>query len=655
MNHHRLLNSILLVAVCAACVCQTAAAQLKLGAVFGDNMVLQRDMELKIWGSATPDSDVSVQLKDQSLSAKADSSGKWMVTGKPISIGAPFAVMISSGNEKLTLKNCVAGDVWICSGQSNMEWRLRDTNDAEATIKAANLPMIRHFKVDNSTALNERDTLTGTGWKVCSPETAADFTAVGFHFGKSLNSKLEVPIGLLNTTWGGTMVEAWTSGDALSTLPDFANRVQDVRDSDKDEAKAAAQAEAFQSWQAKIHKALNDESEQWQADSVDDSTWKQAAVPGFWEAQGFEGYDGTFWYRKSIEIPEGWTGKELTLNLGPIDDGDKTYVNGTLVGQTNAWNAERIYSVAAASVKTNKLTVAVRVTDGMLGGGMYGKPFVTLKDDTGDRIDLSGQWQIKPTSLTADAGPKPATAFAGPHHPTVLYNAMVKPLVPLSFRGVIWYQGESNAGRAYQYRTLFPLLIEDWRSQWNREFPFYWVQLANFQAAATEPGPSSWAELREAQSMTLALPKTGQAVIIDVGEADDIHPRDKATVGNRLAAIAMANNYDRNEEYSGPVYKSMSVQGNVVTLTFDHAESLEARGGPLKRFELAGKDQTFHFAEAKCVGDNKVEVSCDEVPNPVAVRYAWADNPEGCNLYNSAGFPASPFRSDSWKGITGGQ
>ncbi len=653
MSHRFVASLIVFLAVCFGPFCESTFADLQLAGIFSDNMVLQRNMDLKVWGTADVGSAVNVQLKGQSLDAIADADGKWMVTGQPIQVGDPFEVVVTSGSEEVTLKNCVAGEVWICSGQSNMEWVLRNTQNATEVIANANYPMIRHFKVQNTTALTERDSLTGSGWQVCNTETSPEFTAVGFYFAQKLQNEIDVPIGLLNTSWGGTIVEAWTSADSLSTVPEFADRVDAIRGSAEDQAKAANRAETFQKWQTNVLAAIADESEQWQADTIDDSAWKEVNVPGYWENQGFKDVDGAIWYRKKVNIPKEWVGKDLILNLGTVDDGDKTYVNGTFVGETNAWDAKRSYPVDAKLITSNKFYVAVRVTDGNLGGGIYGEPSVSLKSGEGDSIPMNGKWKVKPTTRTESAGPKPAVAFAGPNHPTVLYNAMVEPLIPFGFRGAIWYQGESNAGRAHQYRTLFPLLINDWRSKWNREFPFYWVQLANFQKPAATPWPSNWAELREAQTMTLSLPNTGQAVIIDVGEADDIHPRDKKTVGYRLAAIALTKDYGGGKEFSGPVYKSMSASGNVVTVEFNHSDSLQAIGGELKRFELAGEDQKFHFANAKIV-DGKVEVTCDAVPSPVAVRYAWASNPEGCNLYNASGFPASPFRSDSWKGITEG-
>ena len=303
-------------------------------------------------------------------------------------------------------------------------------------------------------------------------------------------------------------------------------------------------------------------------------------------------------------------------------------------------------------LRAGENTIAIRVADGNGAGGIHGaKENVFIKIPGQDPISLAGDWRFKPSTKTSKLGPKPIQPFSGPNHPTLLHNAMINPLLSYNARGVIWYQGESNAGRAYQYRSLMPLLINDWRNKWNKDLSFYWVQLANFTAAATEPGDSRWAELREAQTMALSVPNTGQAVIIDIGEANDIHPKNKQDVGKRLALIALAKDYGKSVTFSGPMYKSMKIEGDKIRLSFDHAEGLCAKGGKLKRFEIAGDDKKFVWAEALIAG-NDVVVSSSEVEHPVAVRYAWSDNPEGCNLYNGAGLPASPFRTDQWKGIT---
>lgn len=628
------------------------ADDLKPANLFTDNMVLQQNQPFEIWGWANPGEPITVALRDQNSTATANADGKWIASFKPIGLGEPFEIKIQGAEKTIVLKNVVAGEVWICSGQSNMEWEVKSVGNAEKEIANANWPMIRHVRIDHVTGLSKREDVTNSGWQVCSPTTVGGFSATGYYFGRTLHQKLNVPIGLLHTSWGGTIIETWISGESLKTHPDFVDPVKKIESSTSDAEEQKRLAAASRKWAAEFRAAMEDQSDQWQKPDLDDSQWKQINVPGRWEQQGYPDLDGVAWYRRQIEVPADWSGKKATLSVATVDDIDQTYVNGREVGSMNSWNAERSYPLPDDLLKPGTNTVAVRVTDGNGGGGIYGEPEKMFLEVQGkDRISLAGSWKFKPTTKTAELGPPPKQGFAGPNHPTLLHNAMVNPFLRVKARGVIWYQGESNAGRAYQYRSLMPLLIKDWRQKFKQDFSFYWVQLANFTAAAETPGPSTWAELREAQTMALSVPKTGQAVIIDIGEARDIHPKNKQDVGKRLALIALAKDYGVDTEYSGPMFKSVEFVGDQAHLTFDHANGLTAKGGPLKRFEIAGEDQKFVWADARIDGE-KVVVSSDEVPNPVAVRYAWADNPEGCNLYNAAGLPASPFRTDTWKGIT---
>ncbi len=633
-------------------------ADVRLASIFGDNMVLQRGQQVMIFGWSDPATDVEVTLDDQIVTVQADDTGRWVANMNPIEVGDPFDVVVKGNKNTVAIKNCVAGEVWICSGQSNMEWRVKQTNNAEKEIATANFPLIRHCDVVNRISPIAQDDVKTTGWQICSPETAGNFTAVGFYFGRELHQELNVPIGLINTTWGGTIVEAWTSGQSLKTHPDFKDRVMEIEALSANK-KALYDAERkLAEWNKAFNDALITHSDNWQDPSIDDSDWAELNAPGIWETQGHPTLDGVAWYRKTIDVPEGWSGKDLKISLAKVDDIDHTYVNGELVGNMTNHTANRVYDVPAKLVKRGKMSIAVRVADGAGGGGIHGdKRAMKLIHPTEEPISLSGKWRFKIGSKTLALGKRPkSSAFSGPNNPTALYNAMVNGLVPISFRGAIWYQGESNAGRAYQYRSLFPLLIQDWRQRWNRDddstFSFYWVQLANFTKPTDSPGPSRWAELREAQSMTLSLPKTGEAVIIDIGEARDIHPRNKQDVGKRLALHALVNDYGKDLVYSGPRYKDMHVNGQEVHLSFDHVGGgLIAKGGELKRFEIAGSDKIFHWATATIYGDI-VAVSSEAVKDPIAVRYAWADNPEGCNLYNAEGLPASPFRTDDWPGIT---
>lgn len=620
--------------------------------IFTDNMVLQRQKPFVIWGWANPTQDVSVSLKNQTVTATANADGKWMTQFSPIEVGEPFEIRIVSESQSVTLKNVVAGEVWICSGQSNMEWTVQGSANPEQEKANAKFPQIRHVKLNHVTSPGKNDDAPNTGWQICAPETVGQFTAVGYYFGRELHQNLDVPIGLINTSWGGTIIEAWISGESLKSHRDFADVVRGIESSAGDESKQIQQAEQLKAWNARFKTAWDDPSEQWKDPDADDAAWKEIQVPGQWEGQGYPGLDGVAWYRRKFSVPANWIGKAPILSIAKIDDEDQTFVNGQKVGSVNGWNSPRKYNLPATLLKQGENSIAIRVGDGNGGGGIHGgADEVWISVEGEPPIPLHGTWKFQPTEKTIAIGPKPQVALNGPNHPTVLHNAMVHPIVPYTIRGTIWYQGESNAGRAYQYRSLMPLLVKDWRAKWNQDFSFYWVQLANFMAPAEEPKESAWAELRESQSMALTVPKTGQAVIIDIGEARDIHPKNKQDVGRRLALIALAKDYGKSNEYSGPVYQSIAIEGNQARLTFTHADGMHAKGETLNRFQIAGADKRFYWADARIDGD-QVIVSSPEVAQPVAVRYAWADNPSGCNLYNSAGLPASPFRTDSWKGIT---
>lgn len=636
-----------------------AFAEVKVANIFGDNMVLQRDTPVNIFGTAEPGAKIVVSVRDQSVTAETDEQGRWLAVLQPLSVGQPFQVKVQGEENTVTLNNVVAGEVWICSGQSNMEWTVSRAGNPAEEIAAANWPLIRHVKIKNTTATSLQTEAENSGWQICSPETAGNFTAVGYYFGRHLHQDLDIPIGLINTSWGGTIVETWISGKSLKTLDDFRDRVNELENTSGPlKQKRADYQAAMNKWTAEYQNALRnaEKPEFWEA-NADDSQWKTHQLPNHWESQDLSGVDGVVWYRRDIEIPDQWAGKPAILALGKIDDQDKTYVNGKLVGQTGVWSSLRNYPIAADSMKAGTMSIAVQVTDTGGDGGFYGKPEVMqLAVEGQDPLSLAGEWKYRVGMNMSDLPKRPRNPDPrGPNHPTLLHNAMVNPIVPVTFRGAIWYQGESNASRAYQYRELFPLLIQDWRGKWDKEFPFYWVQLANFTAVQKEPGDSEWAELREAQSMTRTLPKSGQAVIIDIGEARDIHPKNKQEVGRRLALHALAKDYGKEVVCSGPTFKRMVREGKRIRLLFDNIHGgLVAQDGELKQFAIAGEDRVFVWADAR-IEDNEIVVSSRDVDNPVAVRYAWANNPEGCNLYNQEGLPASPFRTDDWPGVTKGK
>ncbi len=625
-------------------------SNVRLPRLISDNMVLQREKPITIWGWANAGEKVTVQFNKQTKSTKTDKSGKWLVTLSAEQAGGPF-VMTVKGKNTITINNILVGEVWVCSGQSNMEWPVRLTNNAEAEIKASNFPQIRHFTVQKAVSAIPEEEVKGGDWKAATPENVGDFTAVGFFFARELYNELKVPIGLVHTSWGGTHSETWTSKKAFEESEEFKDMIAKMPQLDFDALAKKKTEEITKKLKEKnLNLPAGNEATAWKESNFDDSSWPAVKVPQLWE-NTLGDLDGVVWLRKTISLEDDEAGKAAVLKLSTIDDGDETYVNGVKVGQTNSYNMPRSYVVPASVLKKGKNVIAVKVTDTGGGGGIYGEEKeVRLIVNAGKEYALAGDWKVGVESIASSVAVGPNS------YPTLLFNAMINPILNYSIRGALWYQGESNAGRAYQYRTAFPLMIRDWRTHFKQgDFPFYFVQLASFNAAmGNSTQGSTWAELREAQTMTLSLPNTGMAVTTDIGEATDIHPRNKQDVGKRLAAIALNQLYDKKQEYSGPMYQSMKVEGNKIRLTFTHAGNglqVKDKYGYLKAFEVAGADQKFYYAKAWIEG-NDIVVSCDAVANPVAARFAWADNPDDANLFNKEGFPAVPFRTDSWRGVT---
>ena len=620
-----------------------------LSPVFTDHMVLQRDQKDAVWGWAKPGEKVSVSLAGQSADAVAGADGKWQVMLPALPAGGPHNMTVS-GPEIVTLVDILIGDVWICSGQSNMEWKVADSNDAAAEIAAANHPQIRSITLPHVTAAQPQSTFTSPGWEVCSPQTAGGFTAVGYFFGRKLHEELKVPVGLIHTSWGGTIAEAWVSKEGLAPIGDF------------NAAMAALEQQAKPTWPTAQDQwfTKNDEGTQdswWM--KVNEDEWTPVEQPLQWTGSpvaGLANFDGVAWFRRWIDLPAAMDGKEAELHLGAIDDEDTVWLNGKQIGSTEGFMKHRVYKVPAGILKgTNWL--AVRVLDGSGGGGMTG-PASSMKlvvPGVGE-VPLAGSWRYKIGADLAKSEPFPKRFGDNPNMPTVLYNAMISPLLPYGIKGAIWYQGESNAGRAQQYRKVLPTLIGDWRKRFGQgDFPFYIVQLANFTPWRTEPGESDWAELREAQAMTgRNVPNSGIAVTIDIGDAADIHPRNKQDVGKRLALQALKKTYGKDVVAAGPEFKSAKVEGGAMRLSFDSVGGgLVAKDGTLKGFAIAGEDKKFVWAEAKIDGETVV-VSSPQVASPVAVRYGWENNPDS-TLFNQEGLPAGPFRSDDWPGVTDGR
>ncbi|MDP2337025.1 MAG: sialate O-acetylesterase [Bacteroidota bacterium] len=628
------------------------SAQVKLPPIFNSNMVLQQGIEIPVWGWASPGEKVTVTIEKATVFAKTSKEGKWLVKLPAMKSGGPYQMTVKGKNLQ-TFDNVKIGEVWVCSGQSNMEFNLISANNGESEVEASNYPEIRLFTVKKRISQTPQDQLEEGEWQECSPATSHHFSAVAYFFGRALYEKLKVPIGLINTSWGGTIAETWISGETIEKDPDFAGQLSQLKKINLDDYAKTIEKEVRErvGEYSTVDLGMKGDQPIWADPDFNDSAWKLMKLPGYIEQNGLEGVDGIIWFRKEINILPAEAGKPATLRLAKINDSDHSYLNGTLIGSTILMaEKSRVYKIPAGLLKSGKNILTVQVED--IGGncGIYGDTAMLRLQCENRTISLSGNWKYKLGLVKFN------TVLSPNSYPTLLYNGMINPLVPYGIKGAIWYQGESNAGRAKQYQRVFPDLIKDWRTHWNQgEFPFLFVQLANFMKADSIPSESSWAELREAQSKTLALPNTGMAVITDVGDALDIHPKDKQTVGNRLALAALKVAYHQDLVFSGPVYQKMNVIGTKVTLTFDQVGTglkIKDKYGYLKGFAVAGEDHQFYWAKAVITGINTIEVSCPDVQHPVAVRYAWGSNPDDANLYNSADLPASSFRTDQWKGIT---
>jgi sialate O-acetylesterase len=629
-----------------------ASADVRLPNIFGDNMVLQRDRPIMIWGWANPGEKVTVQLDKQSKKVTAGKDGKWKLSLNAMPAGGPFQLTVK-GKNTISLNNVVIGEVWICSGQSNMEWRVQNSNNPEVEIASANYPQIRHIKVPNTIAGAPMDDIGEAHWTICSPETVGSFTAVGYFFARQLQEEINVPIGLINTSWGGTHIETWTSREAFEESDEFRSLIASMKTLNLDSIRRQNEQviiRKIEKLQGPIRKS--DQSvAAWKDLKFDDSAWPTMQIPALWERRALGNMDGVVWFRKIVTLDGGETSKDAVLHLGAIDDADETYVNGVKVGSTNDYSIKRSYTIQPGLLKEGTNVIAVRVEDTGGGGGIYGESDDLHISFGNTKVPLAGSWSYQVESLLRTNGDVSPNQF-----PTLLFNAMINPLIPYSIRGALWYQGESNAGRAYQYRKAFPLMIKDWRKRWGQgDFPFYFVQLATFNANnGNSNNGSRWAELREAQAMTLSLPNTGMAVTTDVGDPKDIHPRNKQDVGKRLAALALRDIYGKNIVAGGPTFVSLQRNGNKVILTFANIGSglmVKDKYGYIKGFEISGSDKKFVYAQAHLDGNNVV-VYHKDIAEPVAVRFGWADDASDCNLFNKEGFPAAPFRTDDWKGLT---
>jgi sialate O-acetylesterase len=633
--------------------------------MFSDHMVLQRNAADAIFGTATPNTQVFVQVAGQSASATAGADGRWMAHLQPMPAGGPYQMTIT-GDGTVTFKDVMVGEVWLASGQSNMEFRERDADDfAQAKTEAD--PAVRMFTVGRNSAELPQAQCKGD-WELAGAEGIGYFSAVAYSFAAELHRRLRVPVGILQSSWGGTTAEAWTSREGLdsdlSTRPIIESYLDSLTTYDQ---RKAAYEDALNAWYAGRTDGVNQGFiDGWASENFNDSAWQTVALPNTIRSIEGKNRNGAFWFRRTFELPPSMEGKTLLLEIGKIDHFDRTYVNGQMVGMTdaeqpNAFVTPRIYNVPAAALHSGTNSLAIRVFNPDGAGGFTSDP-TSMKleqvNHQGDVVHLDGDWKYKPEHIAEPDTPRPVAPI-GPGSaltPGGLYNGMIAPLVPYAIRGAIWYQGEANVGQAATYRKLFPVLIADWRRQWGEgDFPFLFVQLPNYLARKEEPTDSDWAELRDAQTAALKLPNTGMATTIDLGSPDTIHPTNKRPVGERLCDVAMFTAYhDKMGVPAGPVFRSATFPDDKAWVQFDtFGHGLKVTDDrPPTGFALAGADHIFHWANAKIVGIYVI-VSSPDVPHPIAVRYGWANNPD-VNLVDSLGMPASPFRSDDWP-TTGGE
>ena len=637
---------------------------LQLTSLFSDHMVLQQKSNVKFWGTDKPNNEITISTSWENESKTiVDINGHWNVSIGTPSAGGPFKIEIKSNQHKIVLNDIMIGEVWLASGQSNMEmtlmgWPPNDIiNNADEEIAKSSNSKIRMFNVEKQISINPLGDVKGS-WKVSSPEETKNFSASAYFFAKELFKKLQVPIGIINSSWGGTPAESWTSKKTIDTFNEFKSVTQSINTSDlfKNELKWFSQFKAI---------GIPTTDEQWinlnlldnliVEKSYNDSDWEEIQLPGRYDNQINGGeFNGAVWFRKNIVIDN--LDSDYILTIGAVDDMDETYVNGHKIGGLigmGFWNKKREFKIPKSILKKGNNTIAVRAIDAEGVGEIIGP--MTLSNDNNIKVSLNGNWKYKLIAEiynnkfylyginNIDFNSRIKTIKLNSGVPTVLYNGMINPLVPYTIKGVIWYQGESNVGRADQYENLFPAMIRDWREKWNYDFPFYYVQIAPYQYNINKDSSLDQSqELREAQRNSLKTKNTGMVVTMDIGNFNNIHPSNKQDIGSRLARLALSNNYSINIVPSGPIFNGLKVIGSKLILEFENPGSRLISKGDLLGFEIAGADKKYVFANATII-NNQVELYSDKIKNPLYARYAWKDKAVP-SLFNLEGLPASSFK-----------
>ena len=635
------------------------SSALRLARLFADGVVVQRGARTPVWGWAAPGTPVTVSFRGRTARDTADAAGRWSVSFAPSAAGGPFTIAVDAAGQRATVSDVMVGDVWVASGQSNMEWPLWGATNGKEAVAAAHDSLLREFKVPNSWAERPADDLTGGSWAPADPQHAGAFSAVAYFFARELRRTQQVPIGIVNSTWGGSAIEAWLSSETQGLGPDGAATAMAGERARLDSAR---QQLVTRYGDLRSDAGMQGGRPVWADPTLDEREWRTIRVPGYWESQGYENFDGVAWYRTEFTLTAAEAAAGARLSMGAIDDNEITWINGVQVGRTDGYNVPRRYAIPASALQAGRNVLVVRVADYGGGGGIAASNAspdsvrLEIPGAAGGVRPLAGEWKFRIGEIGLQMDGQRINKV-----PAVTFNQMIRPILPFPIKGVIWYQGESNANdeqQARAYRAQFRQLVTSWRKAWrgsSAAFPFIWVQLPNFGAAEEQPSATggSWAVHREAMAGALSLPNTGQAIAIDVGNPADIHPTDKEPVGTRLALVARKVAYGEKVIASGPTYRRRTVKGNRVTIEFANVgRGLVARGGigpaapPNSGFAVAGADRQWHWASARVERD-RVIVWSDAVPRPVAVRYAWSGNPSA-TLFNSDGLPAAPFRTDAW-------
>lgn len=618
-----------------------AHADVSLPKFFSSHMVLQREAPITVYGWAAAGKTVKVSFAGQKAQAKTDAKGSWSLQLKAMPVGGPYVMTVSEANT-VTFEDVYLGDVWFCSGQSNMGWKLEDATNGREELAKASHEKIKLLQVSRTMAGTPQQDIEKGTWKTCSPESALGFSAVAYFFGRELYQKYQVPIGLINASWGGTRIEDWM-GEAVMGKHDAAQKtIAQMRNINFTTLMSTYDKE-FKAWEAKADSLDLGNRQNWAADAYDKSGWKPLQVPTLWETACITPSDGVVWVTHTFELTAAdVSGAEIKLSIGRIDNEDVTYINGKIVGQARQKDLDRVYNIPADVLKVGKNTLTMRIKNTGDIGGFRSAPDALYLQTATRKVALAGTWKHEISTKTIEEVPLRQHPNL---YPTSLYNGMVAPFFGIKIKGIIWYQGESNAKNASEYAGLFQDMISGWRKQWKADYPFIFAQLPNLTNQK-----NLWPTVRESQQKALALPQTGMAVLIDVGTDDNIHPIHKQVVGKRMATIAGSLTYrDSGLSAPAPAFDHSVQQGSSLVVHFKNgAFAADTPKTAITGFTIAGADGVFQPADAKLQADGSIILSNPKVPAPQFVRYLWADAPGKVMLYNKDGLATGPFRSDNF-------